>query len=100
MKFPGESEKQFAGEVVRLCKARHKRVYFTLHSKGSPEGWPDLVILDPPWMYIRELKTDTGRLTPAQTDTLDALKRCLYIDVGIWRPQDWNVIVRLLSGVG
>jgi len=97
MKFPGESEKQFQAEVVRFCKVKHKRVYFTLRSTGSPEGWPDLVIIDPPYLRIRELKTDTGKLSVPQAETMGLLLRCTLIDVGVWRPKDWPDIVKLLT---
>jgi len=95
--IPGESERHFQAEVIRLCKALHRRFYFTLHSKGSPEGWPDLVILQPPVLRIRELKTNTGALTQPQRETIDLLKECNYVDVGVWRPRDWTRIVEELQ---
>jgi len=95
--LPGESEKQFAAEVIRLGRVFHQRIYFTQHSKGSPPGWPDLVIVKPPFLRIRELKTNEGRLTPIQVETIELLKACTQFDVDIWRPKDWQRIVAEMS---
>jgi len=95
--IPGESEKHFQAEVTRFCKAVHARVYFTQRSKGSPEGWPDLIILKPPFMRIRELKTNTGGLSLPQRETIDLIKACTQFDVDVWRPRDWQRIVEELS---
>lgn len=95
--IPGESERHFQAEVIRLCGALHKRVFFTQRSTGSPEGWPDLVIADPPYLHIRELKTDSGRLSIFQADVIDLLTQCKHVDVGVWRPKDWPRIVEELK---
>jgi len=95
--LPGESEKHFQREVIRLCKALRKRTFFTQRSVGSPPGWPDLAIVDPPWLHLRELKTNTGRNTPTQEEVQALLKQCQYVDVGVWRPIDWPRIVEELK---
>jgi hypothetical protein len=58
-------------------------------------GWPDLTLWRPGQHLIRELKTDRGRLTPAQADVLDSL-RLAGIDADVWRPRDWDAINRTL----
>lgn len=96
MTFPGEKEKHFQAEVIRLARTFHQRVFFTHRSERSPSGWPDLVLVKPPYLRIRELKTDTGRLTPTQEETIDLLKHCTIVDVDVWRPRDWQRIVEEL----
>ncbi len=83
--------------IVRLCRLVGARVYFTLRSKGSPRGWPDLVILRPPHMWIWELKTEKGHLTADQAETLKLLASVREIHVGVVRPSDWDRVVQELS---
>lgn len=95
--IPGESEKHFQKEVIRFCHTLGAPVYFTLRSMGSPSGWPDLVIPYRGVLRIRELKTDTGDLSPAQKVTHAQLKGCERFDVDVWRPRDWLRIVEELT---
>jgi hypothetical protein len=61
-------------------------------------GWPDLVLAHPRWraLAVRELKTDQGRLTPAQRRWLTVLRLC-GLDADVWRPRDWRQIERFLQ---
>lgn len=63
----------------------------------SMTGWPDLVL----WhethrvvLYV-EIKTDGGRLSPAQVRTLGSLSAA-GAWVMVWRPRDWDEIAALL----
>jgi len=94
--IPGESEKQFQKEVVRFARTLRIPVFFTQRSLGSPAGWPDLVLLTPPELRLRELKTDAGKLTPIQAETIEQLKRCTSLSTDVWRPADWHRIVEEL----
>ena len=50
-------------------------------------GWPDLVLVRGTRILYRELKTQTGRVTPEQS----ALHELLFdagADVAVWRPMD------------
>jgi hypothetical protein len=63
---------------------------------GNPvmdrRGWPDWAIIGPRGMLFRELKTERGRLTPAQWSVGGQLIRAGQ-DWAVWRPRD------LFSGV-
>lgn len=51
-------------------------------------GFPDLVLVRGPRMFFAELKSATGRLSPAQEEWKRALEqagRTVYV----WRPADW-----------
>ena len=61
---------------------------------GDGAGFPDLVLAKPGHdALFAELKTDTGRLSPAQKLWANALPL-----VHVWRPRDWNRIEATLRG--
>ena len=69
-------------------------------------GFPDLVLLRAPRLVFAELKSDTGRLTPAQREWIDELARQRDawdvldphppVEVYVWRPGDWPRIEEVL----
>lgn len=81
------TEADLAEAVRALAQMTGWRRYHTYNSRGSAHGWPDEVLARPPQLLVRELKTDTGRVTVAQQGWLDALAEC-GVDVGVWRPED------------
>jgi hypothetical protein len=44
--------------------------------KRSDSGWPDLILCKPPRLLAVELKGPRGRLSPEQTQWLEALSQC------------------------
>jgi VRR-NUC domain len=91
------SEKAFQSSVVQLARMLAWRVFFVRESVGSPEGWPDLVLVRHDRFIVRELKTETGRLSPAQRGWIAALEEA-GVDVAVWRPADWPRIEATLVG--
>ena len=80
-------EKDLACYVVdcaRLYKWKH---YHTFDSRRSPEGFPDLCLVRPPRIVFAELKSEHGRLTPAQREWVRELGEC-GLEVHLWRPAD------------
>ena len=71
--------------------------YHTFSSRRSPQGFPDLLLCRPPRVVFAELKSERGRLTPHQEHWLDLLRRCPGIEVYLWRPSDFDRIVKTLS---
>ena len=84
------TEKQFQSLIVEYAKRCGWFVYFTYDSRRSPEGFPDLVLVRNVVLY-RELKTETGRLTPAQKAWGDRLTEA-GADYQVWRPKMLNDI--------
>ena len=84
------SERDLQESVRQLCRALDLPYYHTHDARRSPEGWPDCAIVAADTLILRELKTMTGKPTPAQLRWLDALSRCTRIDAGIWRPTSWT----------
>lgn len=90
-------QQQVAGMAKRLGLFHyHPRI-----STGSAPGWPDSVIVGERILF-RELKSQTGRLSPEQRAVGDRLKAA-GPDWAIWRPSDWlsgeiETQLRLLKG--
>lgn len=107
------SEKEFQHQVVQLARllgwavAHFRKVrvqrkggacYYETPVAADGAGWPDLVLCKPGvGVLYRELKTDAGRLEPAQGRWLEALARA-GADAKCWRPRDWAEIERTLRG--
>jgi hypothetical protein len=72
--------------------------YHTHNSQRSDAGWPDEVFLHPLNLRIifAELKTDTGKPTPAQTGWLTHLNNC-GLETALWRPRDLDTIIAVLG---
>lgn len=76
-----------------MCKQLGLTWYHTRDSRGSDQGWPDLVIGGgrSGRVIFRELKREGKDPTPAQRAWLGILTAA-GLDAGVWRPSD------LLSG--
>jgi hypothetical protein len=86
----GWSEADLQSAVLDLCRRLRLLTYHTHDSRRSHPGWPDLVIVEPRSgaLLFVELKTNTGRLSPAQQAWLHALgRRHLAL---VWRVEDWR----------
>jgi hypothetical protein len=59
-------------------------------------GFPDLWLIREPELVVAELKTEKGRLSPAQERWIAALTAC-GLEVYIWRPSDFDDIHARLS---
>jgi hypothetical protein len=92
------SEKGWQMTVVSAAQLHGWRLFHPYDSRKSNPGWPDLVLWHPRRnrMMFRELKTDKGKLTKAQVDTLEELRAC-GADTGVWRPRDWEAVVSELA---
>ena len=87
-----QSERDFQAQVLQLAQFCGWRTYFTWRSIHSPAGFPDLVLARAPELVIAELKTGSGRLTPAQEAWLEELRECTTVSTRLWRPADWTEI--------
>jgi hypothetical protein len=84
------SEKQFQAVVVASAQRHGWLIYHTYDSRRSAPGYPDLHLVHVAGhrTIFRELKTETGRLSPDQRVWLDALT-AVGADADVWRPTDW-----------
>jgi hypothetical protein len=84
------SEDQFQKAVLQLAQLNGYEIrYHNPDSRRSQAGFPDLVLASQTRarFLLRELKTDTGRVSGIQKFTIGVLEAC-GIDVAVWRPAD------------
>jgi len=91
------SERDFAVTVLDLARVYRWRIYHTYLSIRSNPGFPDLVLVRAPRVVFAELKTERGKVSTAQCDWHDVLRVCPGVECYIWRPADWDQIVKILE---
>ncbi|WP_367132981.1 MULTISPECIES: VRR-NUC domain-containing protein [Streptomyces] len=96
------SEEQFRRHVRKLAAMRGwDLAYHTHNSRRSDAGWPDEVYGHPKaqrTLFV-ELKSDIGRIRPAQAEWLRHLAAC-GLEVALWRPRDLALITATLAPNG
>ncbi len=91
------TEKAFMQQVIDLAHLHHWKVYHPFDSRRSCPGFPDLVLCHPTRGFLMaELKTERGRLSPAQMEWMMALANA-GIECHMWRPGDFDAIVQRLA---
>ena len=93
-----ETEASFQSAVIDYAELRGWRVYHVPDSRKvqrTGKGFPDLVMARWGILVFAELKTDTGRLSPAQLEWRDAME--IDADFRVWRPKDWERIKECLE---
>lgn len=88
-------EQRFQNQVLRLAKLCGWWTYHTYDARRSQPGFPDLVLVKDRILF-RELKTDTGRITPEQKHVIELLTTA-GADAAVWRPKDWQEIESTLT---
>ena len=91
------SERDFQKQVVELAKTLGYKVYHPYRSDKSEPGWPDLALVKGDTLFLWELKTERGKLSPAQTEWMAALQEVREVRCALVKPSDWNDITRILS---
>jgi hypothetical protein len=81
------TEAHFQASVISLCKLLGVSWFHPYYSERSIPGWPDLALCGPRGFMLRELKTEVGRLIPAQ-EKWGELLRTAGQDWDVWRPSD------------
>jgi len=95
-----ENEGEFQAEIIQVARLMRLVTYHTHDSRRSDSGFPDLVIVGRTGVLFRELKTDTGKVTPDQEFFIAALKLAGQ-DAGVWRPTQWpDQIIAELKALG
>lgn len=85
------TEKAWQGQVVELATLYRWWSFHPYESRRSEEGWPDLTFLRPPEFFVAELKTDKGKLRPAQSRVI-AMLEASGVEVHVWRPADFDAV--------
>lgn len=90
------TEKQWMAQVVDLARTFRWAHYHPYLSIRSARGWPDLALVRPPRVILVELKSETGKVTPAQEEWLALLRECPGLEVYLWRPSDFEAAAAVL----
>jgi hypothetical protein len=95
----GTTEDDLIRSVRKIAGYTGYLVYHTRWSKGSEPGFPDVVLVNANRrrLIFAELKTATGKTTPAQNLWLASL-RAAGAEAYLWRPADLAAIAALLQG--
>ena len=95
------NEQAFTDAVVDLFKAYGWRV---MHMRGNTHrliqghhGYPDLTCAKDGRVLFAELKMPKGKVTEEQYAWIAALNGGGMEIVHIWRPEDWDYIVKMAS---
>lgn len=92
------TEKEWQRTVLDAASYAGWTCYHTFDSRRSAPGFPDLVIVKDGRMLALELKTETGKTTPAQERWLEILGAVPGITARVARPSDWDDVLVLLNG--
>lgn len=90
------TEREWQAQVVAIARLYGWQVHHHLISYGSAAGWPDLAIGRAGRVLFVELKTDAGKLRPAQRTWLGLLA-VAGCEVGVWRPADLDLVTAVLG---
>ena len=99
------TERDFSTAVEDLLSTfgwrwTHFRPARTEHSwvtaLSGHKGFLDYIAVRLSRLLIFELKSERGKLTPDQTEWLDALEATGKVEVYIWKPGDWFQILECL----
>ena len=91
------SEREFQAQMRQLAELKGWIVLTTWNSMHSPAGEPDLRLVRPPRVIFMELKSQKGKLSPAQEQVIALLKRCPGLEVYVFRPSDFEQIIKVLG---
>lgn len=95
-----ETERDFQQRVVEYARIKGWLVYSIPDSRRATlSGYPDLTLIRgfDRRLVFAELKRDKGRLSDAQENVLETLRRIGRFEVYVWRPRDWDDVVRILA---
>lgn len=93
-------EQDLQNLVIQTARAHGVLAYHAFDSRRSEPGFPDVVLLGRQGVIYRELKTETGKLSPEQKQWIAALTDAGE-DAGVWRPSDWpNLIEPAIRALG
>ena len=98
--LPAITEGVWQGTIMRVLKEAGYLAFHVHDSRRSPSGWPDVAAIKPTGgtLYLCELKTDAGQVTPAQQAWLTALAGCTGVVAEVWRPSMVEDIIERLRG--
>lgn len=92
------SEKEWQAQVVELARMLGWKRYHTFRSDRSSPGWPDEALVRDR-LILLELKTEQGKLSPAQKEWIRALLDA-GVEVYVARPRHLEQLAAILTSRG
>lgn len=89
------SEKQWQATVVELARTLGFRVFHPYDARRSAIGWPDLCLVGRKIIWL-ELKSATGKTTPAQDGWIAAIRKAGG-EAYVLRPSDLDLLGGILT---
>ena len=96
-RWPYILEKDFQDMVLEVAHGCGWLTYHTYDSRRSQAGFPDLTMVRGNRLIFVELKSHKGKVNAAQEMWLAALADVPYAEVYLWRPEQWEEIVKILQ---
>ena len=90
------TEADLRRSIVHAARECGWLVSFAWTSIHSPAGLPDLTLVKDGQLAYAELKSDKGKILPAQQTWLDALALVPGVRVFVWRPADLEGVYKFL----
>jgi hypothetical protein len=83
------TEKELQEAVIACAKLFNWSVYHSWISVRSAPGFPDLILARAGRLLAWEVKSATGKLSPAQEEWLGVLGGVPCVETAVIRPDDW-----------
>lgn len=95
---PASPEGVLEARLRTFAKAAGYLYYHTYNSKRSDPGYVDCTIVHPDGgpLFLWELKSAEGQVSPAQRRWLDALGKVTHVETGVYQPWNWCEITAKL----
>ena len=84
--------------TVETAKLGGWLIYHTHDSRRNQAGFPDLVMVRSGRVIFAELKTEKGRIGPAQQVWRDEVMKADAVETYLWRPSDSESMEKALLG--
>jgi len=91
------SEERLLDTFRQAARLGGWRTYHTRDSRKSEQGFPDLILVRDRECIAAELKTERGRVTDAQRDSLACLDRVPGVEVHVVRPNMLDAFLERLA---
>jgi hypothetical protein len=89
-------ETHLQASVEAELQLRGWRYFHTHDARRSVPGFPDILALRGPRLFVAEIKTATGRVSREQRAWLDAFELA-GVEAHLWRlPGDWAKVAEVL----
>lgn len=89
----------FQNDIVKHAKMLGWKVQYFWRNFHSPKGWLDLVLVKPESgrLIFAELKVPPDDVRPEQQEWIDIWEQYKWVEVYVWRPDDWDMIFKILE---